>query len=102
MLIVWQLRNAGVVMQAWLTQQHEYRNRGNTYFIPTIQFTTLAGELVETEFDRECAPTEFIAAQQVAVRYDPQRPTTLLLTQRLADRHLYWPLLFPLLFPLFV
>lgn len=92
-LFVWHLRKVGLAVPGRIVQQREWHNRGNSFFIPTVQFTTQAGQMLEVENERLRSSTEFLADQSVLVCYDPQQPTALLFADQLTDKTMYWSLI---------
>lgn len=92
-LFVWHLRKVGIAVPGQVVYQREWRNRGNNYFIPTVQFTTQAGEVLEVENERLRSPQEFLAEQPVLVYYDPQQPASILFAEELTSKGMYWSLI---------
>jgi hypothetical protein len=43
-LFVWHLRKVGIAVTGRIVQQREWHNCDNTFFIPSVQFTTQAGK----------------------------------------------------------
>jgi hypothetical protein len=89
-LLVWHLRKVGIAVPGQIIQQREWHNRGNIFFIPTVQFTTQVGEMIEVENKRLRSPKSFLAKQPVLVYYDPQQPTVLLFAEQLVSKTMYW------------
>jgi len=92
-LLTWHLRKVGIAVTGQIVQQREWHNRGNVFFIPTVQFTTQTGEMIEAENERERSPREFLAQQPVLIYYDPQQPTALLFAEQLTNKAMYWSLI---------
>lgn len=88
--LVWQLRRGGLRVPGHVVYQREWQQRGRMLFVPTVQFTTQAGELVEVEHPHEQALKPFVADQPVAVCYDPAAPHRFLFAKQVASQEAYW------------
>jgi hypothetical protein len=89
-LLVRHLRTVGLTVPGQIVFQREWQNRGRIFFIPTVQFTTQAGELIETENKHQQAMKEFLAYQPVLVYYDPAAPQTFLFAEQVTSQEAYW------------
>lgn len=88
--LVRQLRQVGLRVPGHVVYQREWQKQGRMLFIPTVQFTTQAGELIEAEHPHEQSLKTFSAHQPVAVCYDPAAPYRFLFAEQVASQEAYW------------
>jgi hypothetical protein len=84
------LRKVGVEVVGQIVRQREVNGRGGRYSILTIGFTTQSGQAVAGESQGSTTDLEFFDGDEVALRYDPARPTCFLLAQELTGTSRYW------------
>ncbi|TVT40642.1 hypothetical protein FNT36_14330 [Hymenobacter setariae] len=92
LLLVRRLRSVGIEIVGRVVHQREVESRNGAYFVPTISFTTLLGQLIEAESAVRSSGFEFFDGDEVVLYYDPDEPGRFLLYQQMAVNSKYWQL----------